>query len=489
MQILQTILRINGATMVQVGDLYRIVPIAQAAQLPINPIADADPKTLPDDERMVLNLVFLKYSTAAELDKLINPFLGEGGKSTVYEPANLIIVQDNARSMRRTMELISIFDADTFAGQRVRLFDIENSRPSDLVKDLDTVFKAYSLSDKTGAVRFIPIDRINTLIAVAPNPGIFAQVEEWIKKLDIPVKLSAGAVTNYVYRLKYGRAETVAMAIMALYTGNISALVSMAAAANSNMINSGMGIPGALGGGGAGYGGYGGLGYNGGYGYNPNGAGGYPNMYGSPYGQTPFSGNVFNVAQGPQATGTPSAGAAPGTAVAGQIPNQTGTYLGYPAFGGYGLPPGVPHIVPNPFDNTLIIQASPQEYEQITNLLRQIDVPPRQVLIEAKIYEVDLTGDLAGGVNAYLQKVGSNAATSAANPLQGAPTPSRTLAAVSSSSSLGLTTGALVLKSHELLVALTASELRTHTRVISTPEIIATDSVPATMNVGEQVPT
>jgi len=212
-------------------------------------------------------------------------------------------------------------------------------------------------------------------------------------------------------------------------------------------------------------------------------------MYGSPYGQTPFSGNVFNVAQGPQATGTPSAGAAPGTAVAGQIPNQTGTYLGYPAFGGYGLPPGVPHIVPNPFDNTLIIQASPQEYEQITNLLRQIDVPPRQVLIEAKIYEVDLTGDLAGGVNAYLQKVGSNAATSAANPLQGAPTPSRTLAAVSSSAGLGLTTGALVLKSHELLVALTASELRTHTRVISTPEIIATDSVPATMNVGEQVPT
>ena len=34
------------------------------------------------------------------------------------------------------------------------------------------------------------------------------------------MKITAGRVNNYVYRLKYGRAETVAMAIMALYSGN-----------------------------------------------------------------------------------------------------------------------------------------------------------------------------------------------------------------------------------------------------------------------------
>ena len=40
------------------------------------------------------------------------------------------------------------------------------------------------------------------------------------------MKITAGAVNNYVYRLKYGRAETVAMAIMALYSGNPFALMS-----------------------------------------------------------------------------------------------------------------------------------------------------------------------------------------------------------------------------------------------------------------------
>jgi general secretion pathway protein D len=168
--------------------------------------------------------------------------------------------------------------------------------------------------------------------------------------------------------------------------------------------------------------------------------------------------------------------------------NLTGAYLGNAPIAG-PVPAGIPHIVPNPFDNTLIIQCTPQEYEQILNLLRQIDIPPRQVLIEAKIYEVDLTADLAGGVQAYLQKVGSAAATSAIDPLPGAPAPSRVLAAVSSAGGVGLTTGALVLKSHELLATLTASDSRLKGRVISSPSIIATDSIPATMNVGDQVPT
>ena len=142
---------------------------------------------------MVLNLIFLKYTMADEMDKLLDPFLGEGATHSVYAPANLLIIEDNSRSMKRTMELVAMFDSDTFAGQRVKLFDVTNSRPSDLVKDLETVFKAYAFSDKNSAVHFIGLDRINTLIAVAPNPGIFPQVKEWIDKLDIPVKVSAGA--------------------------------------------------------------------------------------------------------------------------------------------------------------------------------------------------------------------------------------------------------------------------------------------------------
>src|SRR5438128_6911389 len=166
---------------------------------------------------MVLNRGCLTYASVNDMKALLEPFMGEGRTIVVYEAANLLIILDNARNMRRTMELIAMFDNDSFATKRVRLFDVENGRPSDLVKELDTVFKAFSLSEKAGAVRFMPIDRINTIIAVAPNPGVFEEVEKWVAKLDVPVKVTAGSIENYVYRLKYGCAETVAGAVMQLY--------------------------------------------------------------------------------------------------------------------------------------------------------------------------------------------------------------------------------------------------------------------------------
>jgi general secretion pathway protein D len=144
--------------------------------------------------------------------------------------------------------------------------------------------------------------------------------------------------------------------------------------------------------------------------------------------------------------------------------------------GAYGAnQPGqrVPHVIPNPFDNTLLIQGTQQEYDQILNLLRQLDVAPRQVLIDARIYEVELTGAFAAGVSAFLEQ---------------RDTGSRALNVATSAAGLTLSTGALVLRSHELLAAVTATENKTHTRVLSAPSIVATDSIAASLNVGEDVP-
>jgi general secretion pathway protein D len=395
--------------------------------------------------------------------------------------------------MKRMMELISLFDSDTFAGQRVKLFDVTNSRPTDLVKDLDTVFKAYSLSEKASAVHFIPIDRINTLIAVAPNPGIFTQVKDWIDKLDIPVKLTAGATQIWTYRMKYSRAEIVAAAIMGLYSGNPMALMSLAASSNSSMVSAGMGLNGTGAGMGMnlgtnsmyGGGGYGGGGYGGGGG----GYGGFGSPYGGGLSATPVStgtavGTSTPFGLSPQGMGAGGAG-------------QTGSYMGQSPYG--QLPPNAPHVIPNPFDNTLLVQGTPQDIEQIKTLMTQLDLPPRQVLIDAKIYEVDLDNEFAEGVESYLQKVGSSAATgvtgnsssSSSTPNVSSITglaPSAALTAAGGPGGIALTIGALISKNNQLLGVLNASESRGKTRVISAPSIIATDSIPATMNVGTQVP-
>jgi general secretion pathway protein D len=470
--LLDMILRINNFAMIQVGDIYRIVPAGEVKSLPLKP--EMNPKNIAEDDQTMLNMVFLKYATVADLLPLIKEFQGEGSTIVSYPPANLLLIQDSRRSMRRLMDLINQFDSEAFTGQRVKLFQVTEGRPSDIAKELDQIFKSISLSEKNAPIKFLPIDRINTIIAIAPNPGAFEEVERWLKKLDVPIQITAGSIDNYVYRVKYGRAESLAGAIMALYGGV------------------GFGYGG--GGGGFGYGGgMGGMGgpgiYPGSYGapgtYNPYTA---PGAYGAGVGAYPGASTGAYpgayAAPGGFGAGSPAIVSQTGVTGAGNLPaagvDQSGAYLGA---GGASAGTGrIPHIVPNPLDNSLLIQGTPQEYAGIIKLLRDLDVPPRQVLIEAKIYEVDLSGAYASGVAAFLQKLNSSQ--------KGAVTiDTHSLTGSLAQGSLNLSAGALVGQSRELLAFLSAQESSTRAKVISAPSIIATDSIPASITVGDEVPT
>lgn len=475
MALLELILRINGAGMVKVGEIWRIVPLADISRLPLSP--EVNRTSIPEDERTALNLIFLKYAAAEELSKLLEPFLGEFSKMYTYAPANLLLILDSNRSMKRTMELIALFDNEEFTAQRVRLFEVKNSRPTELAKELDYVFKSVALTEKNTPIKFIGLDRINTIIAVASNPNVFPEVEKWLKRLDIQVKATAGSVDNYIYKVKYQRADVVAMALMQLYGG---------------WPGFGYGMPGMYGGGMYGSGMYGGGMYGGGmYGGGIYGGGIYgAGMFGgSPYGAPSLGSGVgFGfppAAQTPPGGATPQAGGAgTGTGAAApaggaQVTDTTGAYLGAAALGATAGYRG-PRIIPNPMDNSILIQGTAQEYEGILKLLRELDVPPRQVLIEAKIYEVTLTGNFSMGVAAAFQQRGGSS--------PGGGTGSRSLTASLSGSSTGLSVGALVGNSKELLSFLSLAENRTRTKIVSAPTVIATDSQAASINVGTEVP-
>lgn len=472
-QLLDLILRINGATMVQVGEVYRIVPMADAARLPIPP-RRAELSEIPDDEQMMINLIFLKYATVGDVSKLLEPFIGEGARIFQYVPANMLLVMDSRRNMRRTMELISLFDSDTLASQRVRLFEVKNGSPSDIARELETILKTISLAEKASLVTFLPVDRLNLIIAIAPNPAVFDEVEKWLKKLDTEIQVTAGGIDNYLYRVKYGRAEVIATAIMGLYSGNPFFMATLGAMGGFG--GAGMGAPGMVGGAGmfpgAGMGmGMGMMGFG-----LPGmmfGGGQYPTFSGYPGAGQP--GGIFGMPQYPVA-GMPQQGPQGAAQSHGaQAPDQTGSYLGFP---GFGSSERMPRVMPNPFDNTILIQATPQEYQQILKLLRSIDVPPRQVLIDAKVYEVSLTGAFASGVAAFFQKQGT-----------GQSIPTRQLTGSLAQGAVNLSAGWLVERSRELLAFLSLAETESRARVISSPSVIATDSINATITVGVEVPT
>jgi general secretion pathway protein D len=333
----------------------------------------------------------------------------------------------------------------------------------------------------------MPIDRINTIIAVAPNPAVFDEVEKWIAKLDVPPKITAGSIDNYLYRLKYGCAETVSMAVMQLY-GATSGFGGGYGSGYGSGYGAGYGQQGGgcasvLGGGpGGGVGGPGsflGNGYGaGGYGA-PYGGGGYGAYAANQYGGSAYNAGGYAVTPPRTALGAP---VAPAAASPGATGDLTGNYLGSP---GVTAPPRQPRIIPNPYDNTILVQGTPQEWEAIKKLLEQIDIPPRQVLIEAKIYSVDLSGAFSAGVNAAF-----NAATAAKGQSNRFfPSLVTTAVGTGGSAGLALTASALVGHNRQLLAFLTAQETSSKTKVISAPSVIATDSIQASINVGSSVPT
>ena len=49
-------------------------------------------------------------------------------------------------------------------------------------------------------------------------------------------------------------------------------------------------------------------------------------------------------------------------------------------------------VVADPATNSLIIYGTVQEYQNVKNILKELDAIPRQVLIEAMILQIDLKG-------------------------------------------------------------------------------------------------
>jgi general secretion pathway protein D len=473
--LLETILRVNGFGMVKQGDLYRIVPLSDISHLPIPP--ETDVKNIPEDDRTMLNLVFLKFVTADELAKVLEPFIGENARMYAYTPANLLLLLDSRRSMHRTMELISLFDSDSLANQRVRIFEVKNGRPSDLAKELDTIAKSISLSEKNAPIKFLAVDRINSIIAVAPNPGAFLEVEKWLARLDIPLKVTAGAVSNYVYRVRYGDAQSIGCSIQALF-GQMSGYGGQGAIAACIAASGGAfgGTGGGAFGGGAGGGMYGGGGgpYSGAFGGGQYAGGQYGGgQYGGQYGQ-PLGMATSPFGQAPPPQANPTATGAT---------DLTGTFLGNAPVGGQQQT-RQPRVVANPFNNTLLIQASPQDYENILSLLKDLDVPPRQVLIEAKIYSIDLTHAFSSDVQAKLQQISGGT-----TPLPTSHSFFSQFVTDFGGGMTNLSTAALVGKTRLLLAAVQLQESEARAKVLSSPSVIATDSIPASINVGTEVPT
>jgi general secretion pathway protein D len=221
--ILETILKLNNATMVRTGNFYQILPADNAARQPL-PVQERGTPPAPGDQ-MALEVIRLKYVAATEMAKLLTPFVGPGGSIVIHDTGNILIVNDRQSNLRKLLDIVDIADSTALEGERVRFFPVQYGLAKDLADDLKAVFAGYALSDKTTAIRFVPIERRNSILVVTPNAEVFPEIEKWIQRLDQPTA-SPGIRTAF-YKAKHGRAQDLQKILIQLYGNEVqpSALV------------------------------------------------------------------------------------------------------------------------------------------------------------------------------------------------------------------------------------------------------------------------
>jgi len=132
-------------------------------------------------------------------------------------------------------------------------------------------------------------------------------------------------------------------------------------------------------------------------------------------------------------------------------------------------------IIVNEFNNSLIIQATEADYQFLLQTIKQLDTLPRQVLIEAKLYSVELQDDLSFGVAAFLEG-------------QGADLGPATVGQISPGGALSVLTRSVVGATRQLEIAINALRSKTNVELLEAPRILAMDGVQAQINVGAEVP-
>ncbi|MDD4913412.1 MAG: type II secretion system secretin GspD [Methylococcales bacterium] len=475
---LDMLLGINNAALVNQGGMYLIKPVADAVY--DSPLHAAN---MPAGYQV--RVIPVRNVSASEVADILKPLLPEKALLHVDPKRNILLVAGSGNELSRAVELVNIFDVDVLKGRSFALFTPAHTDASIIIDELEQIFNNHAASSgggsaagakkekETGAApaadsnsfyRFIEINRLNAILAITRKPEYLKEVENWVVRLDKTNTAGKGGVN--VYRAQHHSAVDLAHTLSSIFgtasqgSGSASIASGRSSLSASNKSGSGGGLGGGLGGSSGGMGGS----SSGGLGGSSGGmGGGLGGGFGSSGGQGGLSALGSTSATGSFGGGNLSGGMAGGQ--------------------GQSLMPNV-KIIADESNNALIIVGNSQEYATIMKVLKQLDVLPLQVLIDATIVEVTLTDNLKYGIEWYFTH--NNGGTNVISG--GDSTNSFTLSKVATGVASGGFSYAFSNAGHNIGALLSAAATNNNINVISSPSLMVLNNQEADILVGDSVP-
>jgi general secretion pathway protein D len=221
--IFQSALQVKGFTTVSSGGVVKIMASREAKQAGLPTIYNGSLAAAGDE--FITRLVPLRHVAASDMASTLQPMVATDGLVLAYAPTNSLILTDSAPNVRRLLGIIEELDVEGHE-RTTEVIPLKYAVAADLAKKIEEIMKEQGGSDPSGAprvraaaataslpasgvslsrvVRVLPDERTNALIVMC-SPMELKTVHRVVDRLDVP--LPPGTSKIHVYPLKYANAE------------------------------------------------------------------------------------------------------------------------------------------------------------------------------------------------------------------------------------------------------------------------------------------
>jgi general secretion pathway protein D len=196
-----SILQVHGFVAVPSGDVIKIIPDANARQVPANDLPSSVSAT---SDEIVTQVVAVKNVSAAQLVPILRPLIPQYGHLAAYPASNMLIISDRASNVNRMVRIIQRIDQT--GDENIDVIPMQHASASEVVRIVNTLYtSAAAEGGGMPTVKMVADDRTNSVL-VSGEASQRLRLKTLITHLDTP--LEAGGDTQVRY-LRYADAEKI----------------------------------------------------------------------------------------------------------------------------------------------------------------------------------------------------------------------------------------------------------------------------------------
>jgi len=232
--VFESILEMNGFSLVPLGSIIKVVPSRVAAQKSIPVRRGRDAGEFAKRDLLVTQLIPIQYSDAQAITTILTPLISRDANLTTHANTNTIILTETSSNIRRLLDIIREIDVPGYE-DKITIIALYNAQADILAQEIlqalepgraaaavvsprtrrRTPAQQMLTGTTTSQIKIIPDLRTNSLIVVANEPDT-EQVKFLVSELDKTTPVEANNI--HVYRLENALAEEVATVLTSLAT-------------------------------------------------------------------------------------------------------------------------------------------------------------------------------------------------------------------------------------------------------------------------------